>query len=321
MSREFLYIVKESAYLTPIASPVLGTDAIYIRLDGSNNFTMRPKPNIQKIPHGGGLAITALEVASTMGLAGNLQTILYASQAQFLVQWAMQRINTGQTSPWTTTEPVGDLASCSVYHGIQRSDGSVKRRVYLGCKVTSLELSASEEQPVFRLNLGLSGSTPQGNAFDGSSDPTSTVFPDPAETSYPSDIYLFTHAGGNLTIGSSRTQFGQLQLRVQNKMDARFFENRFVQVMRFLGRDSTLATKLYYKPSPDDRSSYESLTAQTASFELNNSVHTMTVDFHGQNRFDEVNDELPLDKVYDQNATVMNLWDTTAGGDLAIAFT
>ena len=46
MSREFLMLVEESAYKTPVASPIVwptsSANAFYIRMDGSNAFTMRP---------------------------------------------------------------------------------------------------------------------------------------------------------------------------------------------------------------------------------------------------------------------------------------
>src|SRR5271165_5801455 len=223
MSREFLYLVQESAYKTPVATPIVyptaSANAFYIRLDGSNAFTMRPRPVMVAVPYGGGVAIDAFRVSDKIECKGRLVCKLYAGAlSQFLLQWAAQTINTAQTSPWTTTEPAGDLASVSVYHAIQRSDGSIKRRVYLGTKVDGWDLEVSEDGTIAMLNLDLLASTPQGNQFDSSTDPTATAFPVPTDSpnQMPVNPYVFIHASGGLTVGSARTQFQALKLSSKN---------------------------------------------------------------------------------------------------------
>ena len=122
MSREFLFLVEESAYKTPATAvvwPTSSATAFYIRMDGSNAFTMRPRPVIVPVPYGGGYATDAFRVADKLECKGHLTTKLYAGPvSQFLLSWAAMPINTGQTSPWTTTEIATDLASVSIYHGI-----------------------------------------------------------------------------------------------------------------------------------------------------------------------------------------------------------
>ena len=95
------------------------------------------------------------------------------------------RSTRGQTAPWTTTEPAGDLASVAIYHAIARSDGSIKRRVYLGCKVDGWDVEVSEDGTIATLSLDISGSTPQGNQFDSSADPTAVTFPAPTDAQMP----------------------------------------------------------------------------------------------------------------------------------------
>jgi hypothetical protein len=321
MAREFLWIIKESAYKTPMGSPVAGTDSIYLRLDGGNAFRMRPKPLQRPIMYGGGFAVPAFTVSDQIECKGTLQTKLYAAQAHLLLDWAGTRINAAQTAPWTTTEPAGDLASCSVYHAIQRSDGTYKRRVYLGTKVTGGSIECRREAPVATLRLDLQASTPQGNQFDSSSDPSSTAFPAPAETAYPSDPYLFLHTAGNLSIGGARTLYSAVKIDFANKLDARFFENRFVNLIRFLGRESMLTAKLYYKPTPDDRTLFEGLAAQTLSLAFNNGTHSATFTFNAQNVYKDLNDDLPLDQVYEQEIQVSNHFDPVAAADWSVAFT
>jgi hypothetical protein len=63
MAREFLLLVQESAFKTPVTTPVVwptaSANAFYIRLDGANVFTMRPRPVMVAVPYGGGLATDA----------------------------------------------------------------------------------------------------------------------------------------------------------------------------------------------------------------------------------------------------------------------
>ena len=238
MSREFLMLVEESAYKTPVTTPVVyptaSANAFFIRLDGANTFTMRPRPVMVAVPYGGGVAIDAFRVADKMELKGRLVTKLYAGAlSQFLLQWGGQPINAGQTAPWTTTEPAGDLASVACYHAIARSDGTIKRRVYLGCKVDGWDLEVSEDSTIATLSLDISGSTPQGNQFDSSTDPTAVTFPPPTDVQLPTNPYVFVHASGGLTIGSARTQFQSLKLASKNVLARRFWANRFINLMRF----------------------------------------------------------------------------------------
>src|SRR5438128_7496153 len=106
-AREFLYIVKESSLGTVMSNPVAETDSIYIRLVDGNSFGMVADPVIEEISYGGGLAVTAEAISDHYECKGQLKTKLYPSQAPLLLGLLASRINSGQTSPWTTTEPAG----------------------------------------------------------------------------------------------------------------------------------------------------------------------------------------------------------------------
>jgi hypothetical protein len=326
MSREFLYLVQESAYKTPVTTPVVyptaSANAFYIRLDGANTFTVRPRPVMVAVPYGGGVAIDAFRVSDKIECKGRLVCKLYAGAlSQFLLQWGGQQVNSAQTSPWTTTEPAGDLASVSCYHAITRSDGSIKRRVYLGCKVDGWNLEVSEDSTIATLSLDISGSTPQGNQFDSSTDPTAVTFPPPTDPQLPTNPYVFIHASGGLTVGTARTQFQSLKLASKNVIARRFWANRFVNLMRFVGRGTTLEAVNFYASTPDDRTSYEGLTTETTSFALNNGTHSITFNMNTASVISQFEDQLPLNDLYTQTMTITNQWDSTAGSDLALAFT
>lgn len=324
-SREFLYIVIESAYGTPKASPVLGTDAIYCRLSGGNAFSMVGDPVWYEIMYGGGRAIPAVTGSDQMECTGELKTELYASQAVFLSNWAMQQINTGQTSPWTTTEPAGDLASCSVYHAVTRSDGTVKRLQFAGVKVEGWTIECSRDSKIASITLQLRGQKWNGNSYDSSSDPSATPFPAPAESAYPTDPFRFIDLAGNVSIGTSRTQFSSISLKSTHKMDPRWFESRWLSIERFLGRETTLDCTLLYKPTPDDLTSYQNVSVQATTVEFNNGTHSLTIGMNAQNYFKKITKKLDVDKVYELPLSLKNYWDPTAntgaGADLIVSAT
>jgi hypothetical protein len=333
--REWLMIVKESAYLTPKATPVTwntsstyglaNADAYYIRLDGGNQFSMRPRPTgIVNVPYGGGSDIPAYMVSDKIECKGQLTCKLSVAQAPFLLSWLCQRV-VGGTVPWTTTVPVGDLASCSLYHAIMRPDGSIQRRVYLGGKCDSGTATITESSTVCTLQLNISASTPQGNQFDSSSDPTSTVFPAPVDNEFAVDPFVFLHAGGSSFVtygGAVRSQFTDLTLTVTNELARRWFANRFVQVLSFVGRKSSVACKLLYPlAAQNDRAAYEGLVSNTCSIELNNGTHGVTANFNAQNVLTPFEDDLALNDLYFQSSTSNNQWDPVAGADFTLAFT
>jgi hypothetical protein len=334
--REYLMVVQESAYKTPVNTPTIWTTATsygltnfggaYARLDGGNGFTMRPRPaGIVTVPYGGGFDVPAYMTSDKQECKGQLNLILTVGQAPFWLSWAFARINSGQTSPWTTTQLAGDLASCAVYHAITRPDGSIKRRVYLGTKVDSATLSVSEGSTLCRLQLNLTASTPQGNQFDASSDPTAGVFPAPADNNFPVDPYVFIHGGGSNYItygGAVRTQFTELTLTTTNELARRFYANRYIQTLNLVGRKTTVATKLLYPlAAQDDRTNYEGLTSESCSIELNNGTHGFTFGLNAQNVLTPFEDDLPLNDLYMQSSTENNLWDPSAGSDFTLTIT
>jgi hypothetical protein len=321
MAREFLMCVVESSFGTPKATPVLGTDSFYIRLDDGNAFTPRMTPLMFEIMYGGGEAISAITGSDVVEVKGQLKTKLYASQAKFLLPWGITRINAGQTLPWTTTEIAGNLASMSVYHAKQRADGTFKRNRYAGMKVEGGTLESSRDAKIWTLTLDLVGSKVVGNAFDSSTDPTSTEFPAPTDTQLPMDPYTFGNSGGGLTVGTVRTQYDSLKLSWKNTLDVKPFESRFAQLIQWCGRKSGLEAKLNLKASPDDRATYEAITANAVSLLLGNGTNTATIDFKGQNVFEGIDDDLDLQKIYMYTLKVKNQRDNSAGTDISVTTT
>lgn len=314
---EFLWIVKESAYGTPMASPAAGVDSIFIRLSGANRFTMRPEPVRRAVGFGGGYDVPGYSVSDQMKVTGKLSLELCYTQSALLVEWAINRI-TGGTAPWTTTEPNGDLASCSVYHGVMRSDGTIKRRQYPGCKVHGGSLKSSADTGLTMLDLDLVAQKMNGNTIDASADPTSGAFAVPADTAFPVDPILFFHAGAGISVGGSALSFAQsVELAWTNKFDARFFSSHFLVFDRLRGREATATIGLLYTASPDWRTQYEAITSAAASFAFTNTTHTLTIDYRANVLVSNITDDLTPGKVYDQALVLSTQWDTSTGDIVA----
>jgi hypothetical protein len=320
-AREFLWVVKESALNTLMTSPVAGTDSMYIRLVDGNSFGMYAKPLIEEIPYGGGLAVTAEAVSDHYECKGQLKTKLYPSQAAMLMGWAINRVD-GSGNPWTTSEPVGDLASCSVYHAVRRSDGSYTRKLFSGCKVAGWRVEVSRQGTTAMLTLDLIASKSQGNSMDGTSDPSTSAFPAPSEGAYPTGPYTFKMTAGGLTVASSRTEYEDLAIAAQNVIDGRWFEHSYLDIVQFCGRASTLNATLYLKATPDDRSAFQAITAQTCSAVFNNGVtgQAMTLAFNGQNTITDLPYDLPLNQAFMQKLALKNRFDPGAAGDISVSF-
>jgi hypothetical protein len=277
-------------------------------------------PIYDTIPYGGGLAVDADYQSDHEECKGTLSTYLYPSQTPFWLGWALTRVDAGQTLPWVTTQIPNDLASISLYHGFLTADGVWKKRQWAGCKCLSFRLDVSRGAPMMKFSAEISAKKPIGNAFDASSDPT-TTFPFPAEADYPVGPWLFGQSAGNFSLNAAtRVSYESLSISVTNVHDPRFFEGHFLQACGAKGRKATLDAALRLKNTPDDRAAYEALTAMACSVAFTNGTNTLTLQFNANNRIGKLPRDLPLGKEFMQNLSLMNLWDPAAPGDVGFTF-
>lgn len=320
-SREWVQLVKESSYGTKMTSPTAGTDSIYLVLPESNSFTALAIPDTVETPYGGGFDVVAEAVADSHTVAGQLQTFVYPAQAAFLMAWALTRIDGAQTSPWTTTEPVGDLASVTAYHGIPRPDGSVKREKYVGGKVATLQLECSRQDPRLKATLGLVFQKQVGHSTGGS-DPDATEAPAPSESSYPTGPYLFSHTAGNLKLATTAVaSYETLSINVQNTLDPKKYESIWLASCPCHGRRATVSAKVKLKASPTLSADLQALTARALEVTWNNGTNTLKIDFYGKNRVSALPYDLPLGREFLQDVTWSNQWDRSNTGDLVVTTT
>ena len=117
-----------------------------------------------------------------------------------------------------------------------------------------------------------------------------------------------------------------LEDRLQEPDARRFWANRFINLMRFVGRSTTLEAVNFYAPTPDDRTSYEGLWGSTTrvhghtfTFALNNGTHSVTFNMNTNSVITTFEDQLPLNDLYTQTMTITNQWDP-ATADLTLTF-
>jgi len=352
-AREWLAIVQESAFNTPVTNsnqvttPGSSQNVWYVRLDGSDAFTMRPAPVMVSVPYGGGYAIDAFSVSDKTELKGRLSTKLYQGTfASQMLSWGGVRVNNSQTIPWATGEPPGDLASCALVHSIQYTTtggttGTILRG-YTGCKVESYDMQVSEESQIVSLSLQLVASTPLP-AIEGSSGPswfpaapTDGLLPGPQQSGTASPPYVFIHAGtgpggSSLVLGGggspiTRTQFQNISISSRNVLAKRYWANQFAQIMRFCGRLTTLQAQHFYNLTPDDRINYEALTTMTpATFQLYaGSGDYVQWNFNSNSLLTTVTDQLALNDLFMQTFQLTNHYDVTQttayGQDYLLSF-
>jgi hypothetical protein len=314
--KRFLIITEENVFATYSGTPV----QTYPRLDQSDAFKVMTQLEFWTIMSGNGYAVQALQGSQTQALGATLSTPLCYSNASMLLSLCCQRINSAQTSPWPTTEAVGDLASATFDYAWTFTDNlSLNTRRFLGCKVASWSITASRDNPVARLSMTIVGSTPQGNTWDSSSNPSLTA---PADSVFPTDPVLFQHLKSQLTINNvARSNFQSITISSTNKLKAYFDEAHFASLIRHNGRSFKLSGNSRLKHSPDDRATYEAdTTLATTSIAFTNGTHTITFAMNANSYFDSIGENFPLDEDIYYDWSIMNQLDTSATTDFTFTY-
>ena len=130
-------------------------------------------------------------------LDGMYKTKLYAGAfTQMLLQLACQQVNSlgwvggsGVSAGWqygpaagSAGNQCGNLPSVSIFHAIQRSDGTFKHRLYCGVRVKSWNFTLCENSTIGDLTLQLTGAYAAGNPYTYLNyvDPTAKTYAVPA---------------------------------------------------------------------------------------------------------------------------------------------
>jgi hypothetical protein len=160
------------------------------------------------------------------------------------------------------------------------------------------------------------------NSVDGSSAPTSTPFPTPADTDFPSGPYLFQHTKGNLLLaGVAVTKYEDITLKVANKLVADSWEDSYPTTIGAYGRETTLEATLLLKSTPDLVADAIALTKKSVAVTFNNTVNTLGVSLGARAVLGEAPRDLQLGQEYRQKATWKSLWDSSTSTDLVVTNT
>jgi hypothetical protein len=330
-SRHFLMILEESSYGTPaLTTGAPSTSRFsYVRLDqnSGNAYTLRGQPNWLELPRVDGYAGRGKRLALGGGtFGGDLTMLVTYTQAKRLLDLATIPVNSGRTTPWVTTDasslmPAGDLASVSIYEGID-ADGTVLRTATRGAKIARLRLACSAQSPAMIATITFAAQKVDPDNNYGGSDstaPSATEFPEPSESDFPTDLVLFQHCGGAVTIGSARTLFDTFAMEIVNSFDPFRGPNNFVQRMRFWGRESATLGFRNLLTAATDRTAYEANTALDARVTFTLGNQSIAIDFNEANRIDTPpQDSLENGKTFFQELSIANYYDATAAADLSI---
>lgn len=320
-AREWLWLVRESAYKVPIAVPVVGTDQFLIPLPESNAFPLAEDITFGDIAFGGGFDVVRETVPGMRTIKGTITVPGYPLLAAELCAAACNRINTAQTLPFVTTEPATDIVSYSLYHQIRTRAGTILTYAYPGAKIISLEGSVTRQRAQgLQLKVEFQAWKELPNAFDSSAALTAPTAPTDAQ--YPTGPYTIKHTLANvLRAGTAIDSYEELTFKITNKMDPCFFEDDWLSILPCLGREATVDMSLLLKPSPDLREIFKAVTSHAFLLKFDNGVNTLTINFGPNNHLNKLPFDLGLGKVFRQKATWMNKWDSSGSADVIASST
>ena len=298
---EYIRVTKEAVWGVFNTTPGAG-EQIWIQIDQSNAFSMRPEPVRYEIRSQGSTNRRVQTGSAKTKLAGNLSTFLYPEQASTLLNWGC-------------TVSSGVIGSCTIDHAIVMEDGgptTIYQR-YLGTRVNQAQFAGTEESTTMRLSLQLTAQ--QTAAITG------TDLPLPALTLFPiSTPYLFQQCLGAMTLNGSRTEFNKLDITWKNILDATFNASRYVTRIKWCGRDVDWTLNNVYQVGTD-RPNLETVTPVTGQVVFTNGTQVLTFNMYSKNYTASVKDDLPLDKVFYQELSMQCYLDASAGSDFDLTKT
>jgi hypothetical protein len=307
-SWQAIRITKEATPGTFNASAT-AADKAHIRLTENSAFPTQPAAIYWTVRGAEGSNRPAQTGTAQFNTAGKLTTLFYPSQAKLLMDWATAL---GGTYPALIPQSV------TIDHIQQTEDPSftLRYRRFLGCYVQNMNLTSNNPGAASRAKLEF-----DILFLDYVDTITVTDFPTPAQADYPQDQpYGFQEAGAGFILGTARTSFSMLNLSVKNILRAVYDESALPQVIRWCGRDISLATNFRFK-NLTDRAAFEAQTALDCSVAFTDETTTTTFDFQSQARINQFSRDQPLDNVPRTPLSVMGYLDPASNTDLTVTVT
>jgi hypothetical protein len=285
----WIEVVAESSYGVFAA----GGAKWYPVLDGGNSFTPRIVPARQVIRSADSGNRRRQVVANRQVIAGTLKTLLYPSQAAYIM-----------TAATTLTSNV--LGSYS----FQYFDSTRVQR-YLGGMCSAMRISSNAQQDYV---------TCETDWIFQSLDPSFTVFAQPAQTNYPvENPYQHVNTKGNVSLAASAiTLYKQVDINLKNMLVGTWDESTTISACYYCGRDLDFTAVPQYTAATY-RTDYEAQTPLTWVIEWANAVpHSVTFTCEASGYIDGISDDLPLDGPGYQSLANQIFFDKTATTDFAV---
>lgn len=266
----------------------------YPRLFGGNAFTPRvvPARTVLRSADAGNRRIQV--VANRNVIVGTLKTLLYPTQAAYIM-----------TAASTLTSNA--LGSYSFEYW-----DSIRAWRLLGGMCSGMRLSSSAQADAVSLET---------DWIFQSLDATFTTFAQPAQSVYPTENpYQHVNSAGIITLGGSAvTKYKQIDINLKNTLVGTWDELSNISACYYCGRDLDFTLTPQYVATTF-RTDYEDQTPLTWVIEWANAVpHSVTITGEASGYIDTISDDLPLDGPGYQALANQIFFDKTASADFSIA--
>lgn len=292
-ANQWLRLTRENSYGVRQGSPS-GSDVLYIRLYNANPFTMRPVPQRQIIRSADAGNRRRQVVSGRKVLTGTLNTLLYPTQASYLMGAL-------------TTFSGGDLQSYTIdYYDSTRVQG------YLGCKARVGTISSQATQDYLTLSIDWIGQQ---------IDTGFTVFGQPSDGSFPTELpYEHTESAGQMTVGGSTlTLYNSCGVTITNVIAGTWDEQSYITRAYYCGRDVNFSFGAQYIASTF-RTAFEAQSALTCSLKWARTSPASSVTLNAQTKsyIGSIADQIPLDGPAYQTVGFESFYDTAGATDLSV---
>lgn len=241
------------------------------------------------------------------------------------ITW-LNRVNSGQTAPWTTDQRERDLASMSFEYGYDYFNRTIVRERYTGVKVNDWELSSTADpaNPWLNFRYNLVGSKALPDPITGGSAPTNVEFPEPSfcgSTFTPLTFWqlVFTFDGAALDF------FDRVSIRGQHTVTTHFDSKRYYNRIHIHGRTVTLSARIRLDASNDPRVRWLAQSAlgttKLVFTKPGVDADTLELSIRGNSRVDQVEEEHTADADGYTTFTATAMLDCGTGDDFAVTYT
>lgn len=316
MQCQWLRLIRESAYRTPVTPATVNTDYLAVELLDDDPVSIEPRANNEPLMSWLACGARDRTIGETETIEGTIRTLLYPAQVPLFFGWWLGVIadqdDPGNEFPWVTSEPEGQLPSMAADYGLVDDEGEERKGRLLGGKVTggTLTFSRGTRQGAGVLELNTRWS-----------ELTTTALSAPDAADYPSQStapYYLSATSGNVAINSQTVVgYDDLTVTTNYEASARYDEFPYVRRIRHNARDYTFSLGGLLVFDPDWRALQRARTTIPAAITLDypggTGAQTITLDFGDNAIIDEWGRALPIRGDRTQTITVASQFDRTAG--------